>query len=546
MAFTGTIAQLPVGQDGINGIENLDRIRPDQLVDALNVSFAQGGITRDGGATKLNATALGGGATIIGAHDWWPDATSQRTIALASNGAAYRDTGAGTFATTLRSGQSWSASSIPVFVEGGKEGSASNKKLFIFPGSLNQVQVLSGDGVTLSDLGANKPVDWAASFPCCGANHLGRLWGAGNPNDPHRLYYSTISDMEDFRSAGAGTIAVSPGEGRGIITMASFKGLLMVWKYPRGIYLVDTTDPTPSNWIVRRISAAVGGASPRCWAPVDNDLVFMDATGGFHMLSAVQEYGDVAASSISERVYFTEWARRNLNLSKFSNVQAIYYPYRREAHFTAASVNSSTMDLRIIWDFNRNDGSGVIPRFRYNNFPPGPALLTYLDANSITRPACGDNAGFIRKLDQDTKSYDGAGYVSSFRTAALDADFGSQNQDPSGGTDQNVGGVRRKIGKFLELVIVPKGAFTLSVSVYWDDDLRSTLSYDMGGSGVALGTFVLDTNALAGGSIVREKHRLIGDGYRFSIEASISGAGEDFSVSKFYFYYKLGSMRVAP
>ena len=534
MAFTGTIAQLPVGQDGINGIENLDLIRPDQLVDALNVSFSQGGITKDGGALKLNATALGSGTTIIGAYDWWPTGTAQRTIAFGSNGSAYRDTGAGTFGTTLRTGQAWDASCTPVFVEGGKEGAASNKKLFTFTG-LAQVQVLSGDGVVTADL-TTPPADWAASFPVCGVLQGPRPLGAGNANDPHRVYYSTATNMEDFTGAGAGTIAVFPGEGQGIVAMASFLGTIIIWKYPRSIYLLVASDADPANWTVTRLTGALGGASPRCWTFVDNDLIFMDASGTFHSLTAVQEFGDFKASAISERVYFTEWARRNLNLSKFRTTQAIYYPYRREAHFTCASTNSSAMDRRVIWDFNRNDGNGIVPRFRYNDFPNGPALFTRLDANNILRPACGDNAGFIRLLDQDTKSLDGAGYTSRFKTAALDGDSG----DPG-----NPGGTRRKNGKFLELVIVPKGNFTLSVTVFWDDEEKGTYSYDMGGAGVALGTFVLDTNALSGGLIRREKHRITGDGFRFALEAVNSSAGQDFSVSKFYLYYALGSNRIA-
>ena len=535
MAFTGQIIQLPVGQDGINGIENLDRIRPDQLVDAVNVSYAQGGITKDGGAAKLNAVALGAPSTVIGLYDWWPTSSSQRTIAFTSNGSAFRDTGAGTFATTLRSGQSWTTASIPVFVEGGKEAAASNKKLFIFLGALNQVQVLSGDGVVITNL-TTPPVDWAANFPTCGVLQGPRLLGAGNSNDPHRVYYSTSTDMEDFTAAGSGTVAVFPGEGQYIAAMANFLGHIIIWKYPRGIYLLDARDGTPSNWTVDKLTGNVGGVSPRCWTYIDSDIIFMDASGTFHRLSTVQEFGDFKASAISERVYFTEWARRNLNLAKLTNTQAVYYPYRREAHFTAASTNSSLMDRRIIWDFNNTDSNGVaIPRFRYNTFPNGPALYAHIDASSIVRPGGGDNAGFVWKLDQDTKSYDGAGYTSLFKTAALDGDFGDS---------QNPGGTRRKIGKFLELVIVPKGTFTLSVGIYWDDEIRDTISYSMQGTGVALGTFVIGTDSLAGGTIRREKHRLVGDGFRFALEASNSNAGEDFSISKFYLYYALGSNRV--
>ncbi len=47
MAFSGGIARLPIGEDGMNGTENLDLIAPNQLEDAMNVSVAHGGTTKD-------------------------------------------------------------------------------------------------------------------------------------------------------------------------------------------------------------------------------------------------------------------------------------------------------------------------------------------------------------------------------------------------------------------------------------------------------------------------------------------------------------------
>lgn len=105
-------------------------------------------------------------------------------------------------------------------------------------------------------------------------------------------------------------------------------------------------------------------------------------------------------------------------------------------------------------------------------------------------------------------------------------------------------GHRRKIGKFLELVLLPKGDFDLTVKCYWDDEFKYQQSFSMEGTGTGLGTFVLGTHTLVGGSIRREKHRLTGDGFRFSVEGSNAIAGEDFAISKFYFYYALGSERI--
>lgn len=541
MAYTGQITRLPIGNDGMNGSENLDLMAPDQLEDAKNVSFAFGGITKEGGTSALNAAALGAPSPIIGGWDWWPDTSLQRTIVLCSNGAAYRDTGAGTFATTLTTGMSWTTTTVPVFVESGKEAAASNKKLYIFTGT-DQVQVLSGDGVTIGAIGANRPADWAASYPTCGANHLGRLWGAGNANDPHRLYYSTITDTEDFSGAGSGTVAVSPGEGTKIVAMASFYGLLLVWKFPRGLYAVDTTDASSSNWIVRRISGSIGGASPRCWCFMDDSsgvkVLFMSPDGNFHTAQTTDAYGSISTQTISSRVYFTTWAANNLTLSALTTVQAAYYPLRREAHFTARATGSTSYDRRIVWDFNRVTETGqILPRLRYNNFPNARSLWVYEDASHTVRLSAGGDDGVVYRLDNPTKSHAGAAYTANFKSAALDLDW----LDPA-----NALGHRRKNGRFLELVVLPKGDFNLVVKGYWDDNLGYTQNFNMGGSGTALGSFILDTHALSGGAIRREKHRLFGDGFRFSIEGTNSVAGEDFAISKFYLYFDLGSERVEP
>lgn len=516
--FTGEFMTLPYGQDGLNGAENLDLVEPNQLIVAENMSFTRGGISRDGGASKFNSSALSGG--VIGVYDWWPSAGVQRTIAFTDDGAAYRDTGAATFATTLRSGQAWSSATVPVFVEAGAESAGNNHKLFIFLGALNQVQVLAGDGVTISDIGATKPADWAANYPVTGANHAGRLWGGGNSNDPHRVYYSTITSNEDFTGAGSGSIAVFPGEGDGIVAMLSFKGLLIVWKYPRGVYIVNTTDPTATNWSVSRISASVGGASPRCFCIIDDDVLFMNANGSFHRLTGIQEYGDVGTSDIGRRIHCNEWQRRNLNPSSFTKTRAVYYTTKREAHFSVASQASSTWDYRMVWDLNADT-----PRLRINTFPNGPELYRYLDSSGLNRFGCADANGFIWRCDTSDFLYNGGAYSSRSRSAAIAI-------DPE---------VQRKNARFFELSFVPKGLWNLTLIAYWDDDQHDGIGFSMSGGGVGLGTFILGTNALGSDGYKRVRYRTVGSGFRLSVELYNSGAGQDYALSNIRLLYTLGS-----
>ena len=78
-------------------------------------------------------------------------------------------------------------------------------------------------------------------------------------------------------------------------------------------------------------------------------------------------------------------------------------------------------------------------------------------------PICGDDAGFVWKLDNDTRSKDGVAFEGKFQTPH--DDFGWK---------ENILVAKRKIGQFLELVVEPQGNWNVDVDVYWDDTLENT------------------------------------------------------------------------
>lgn len=535
MAFTGSYADIPIGQDGLNGANNLALVQTNQLIDARNISLAGGALTKEGGATNFNSSAIGSGASIIGGHDWWPGSSLQRAIVLASNGAAYRDTGSGAFGTTLTTGKNWSTSNVPVFAEGGREASGNNTKLFIATGS-DQVQVLSGDGTSLADISSTtRPSDWASSYPRFVFQHEGRLWAGGNANFPYMLYYSLASDFENFTTGDIGLprlINVWPGEGEYLAAGTSFRGYGVVWKYPRGIYLIDTSDPDQQQWKAVVISRSIGIASSRAWCQVEGDILFMDASGSFHLLSAVSEFADIRASNISQRVWLDEWVRRNVNLAQLTNVQAAYYPSKREAHFAVAGAGATTNSMRIIWDFNAQ-----LPRAHYSNLVTAQSVWTYLDSNGTPRLRTGSNTGYVRNMDQSGKTLNGGAYESYFRSANVDF------SDLGGGNNPELS-ARRKNGRFLEVVVEPTGNWDMTVECYHDGDLAETLTFNQGSTGVALGTFVLGTNTLGGSTILNKKRRMTGSWRRISLAGRNSGAGQDFSISRFIVHFALGSDRL--
>ena len=524
MTFTGKIAEIPVGLDGLTGTKNMAKVGPTHLIVAENITYEAGTIGKEGGSAKYNSSALSGAVTVLGGHDWWPTGSQQRSVIITSGGKLHKDSGDGSFGVTLKS--SLTVSEItPVFIEGGAEVAANNRKLFCYTGS-NQVQVLSGDGSTTSDL-ATPPTDWGSSYPTFGLIHENRHFGGGNSNDPHRLYFTAPGNHEVFTGSDTGTIPIYPGEGERITGAVSFKGVLVVWKYPSGIYIVDTSDADEANWSVDKHSSKIGGVSPLGHTPIDDDVIFIDQGGNLHLISAIGEFANIGSRNLSDVADLTPLIRDEVNFGELPRTQCIYYIAKREVHFTLSS-SGTAYDRRLVVDLNRID----LPRFRLSTKDTNRSIWLRKDSDGVTRPVSGDKSGFVWKLDESARSKAGTGYNGKFQTPHLDFGF----LDPSLGT-------KNKNGKFLELVVEPKGNWDLSVDVLWDDVTIDTITFNMGVAGSTLGSFVLNTDKLAGGSLVNKRKRMVGSGRRLSLVGRNSGDGQDFSVSKFYCGFTEGSDR---
>lgn len=525
MSYVGNSIEIPLGPGGLTGSKNLAGIPAAFFLEATNISYETGSITKEGGSTKYNTNAIPAAPRIIGGWDWWPLTTAQRMVVIGSNGSIYKDSGLATFPVSLKVGMTV-ANVVPVFVEGGKEVASNSRKLFIFTGA-NPVQVLAGDANTTTGL-ATPPADWGSvNQPIGGCVHEGRLWGYGNLNDPHRMYYSTTANHEDLTGAGAGTVAVYPGEGEQILAAMSYKGALIVWKRPYGVYMVDTSSPTVSNWRVSRLSQSVGISSPRGFVAIDNDVLYQDKDGNFQLLSATADFGDLQSRNLSKLVLFDEYLRDKINLSRLPFAKAVYYSAKREAHFVMAGSGFTVNNRRVVIDFN-----GEQPRFRVSTKDVSESLWLRKDSNLIPRLVSGDDAGFVWHLDQLTKAKAGAGYISKFQTAHNDL----SEADPA-----LVG--KQKLLDFLELSFQTKGDWNFFVDVVCDGRVTQTVPYSMAGPSAKFGTAKFGSSQFGSTTMENLRKRLVGTARRISLIGRNASAGEDFSISKAVLYFRPGDER---
>jgi hypothetical protein len=397
---------------------------------------------------------------------------------------------------------------------------------------------LGTDEPPTANLTNGRPTDWdGTNWPHCGALHANRLWAAGNANSPHRLYYSTPSDHENFLSttAGAGSLEVFPGEGQYISGMLSFSGLLIVWKYPRGIYTVHTSSIAQEDWNVERLTNAFGGLNGATQVMIEGDVVFLDATGDVHLLSAVQEFTNLGSQSLSRATQIDQIVREFADSHALRYARMIYYPYRREVHIAMRLKGESVNTHRLVLDVNRPDR----PRFRVSNRDVCQSF--WLRRGTIFSPSgkdhelmSGDNAGFIWHLDQPGNAKDGAGYEGRFQTMWTDLSFA----DPALA-------VRDKNAQFLELAFNPTGRWPVNIAVWWDARPQTQGSFVVADpGGYYLGTWALGQGALVDGTAVLiRRFRLTGGGRRVSVEMWNDQPGQDFSIAQMYLSFTAGNER---
>jgi len=506
---------IPGGLGSLNRSRSPAQVKDADIIDMEALTYEHDTWQKDGGAEKINDTALTGTPTISGLYDFVSGTFVKELIAYTDAGDLVTVNASGVD-KTLKTGMG--TNRFPIFVEGAV---GTTKKLYIVNGQA-KVQAYTG-GTSTADI-TNPPADWTGGKPTWLFLHNGRMWGGGNTNDPHRIYGSALVDHDDYTSGNSVTYSVYPGEAERIVGGVSWRGRAYFFKYPQGIYYLDDSSSDVNLWDIRRTSRYVGLSGPGGIVEALDDVLFLSPDGYIHALSAVFEFGDAKSSAILPNALGT-FIRENVNSSRYDRVQSIFYPTKRKVMFAVSGLGSNVNNLIVGLDIHRlSDPQG----FKTTRDECEALAILRGSSDGLAKPIVGDSAGFVRKLDIAARDKDGSGYNAYWET--WDIELFEQ-------------GFRRGNLKELEVEFTPVGNWNLSIEVFRDGVSSETLTFNMQGAGAILGSFTLGTDILGTEVLRNTRSKMSGDCRRIRLKGSNNTLNESFSVASQLIKYTPGNDR---
>lgn len=553
MGYAGQVGIIQLGNGGLHTDDPQNKIPPTDLINATNIQLYHGYIEKCGGSLPYNQSPLPVGVVAI--IDWWPDAITQRVIAVCRDGRVYRyrngylpfsevtPAANSNPSTTPNVPATLQASTQTVMVPGGAEATGNPRKLFIFSGSTPQVIV--GDGTTRRNLNA-PAFDWAGptattfgvNQPYFGIVYRNALWCFGNSNNPHTAYRSSETDQEDFQSASAGFYTVDSGYSERLMTAFVYKSALYVVKYPQGLYQLIDSDPSPANWYFVQIQAEFGAASQHASAPVINDIFIANQNGMISSATAVLAFGNLKAGEVLYNLRNENYVRENMAQNGLMSRHSIYYSDKHIFMSTYQSAGGIKNDRILYIDLSNQQ----LYRVYWGDKDQANCLGLKKDSFGIQRPFYGSDDGFIYEMDHEDRNVNGNAYTMDFQTPHTDLGFIAQAYQTVGSVNQYIGDMT-KIYDFLEIDYEPTGDNYLTVECILDGRSAKTLQFNLNGNKSNLDQFILDENNTDPVTLKQSRLSLGLSGRRISFRCTNSNLGENCRIAALNVYFRVSGQQ---
>jgi hypothetical protein len=245
---------------------------------------------------------------------------------------------------------------------------------------------------------------------------VSRIFVAGHPDNPSRLYWSGLgSEVDNFSGApeGGGYVDVFKNDGTQIRGIIAFQGGVIVGKDNAIFKFSFTSEGFPQ---LEEITRSFGVISHRSMKHVENDIIFAAKKDGrlaFYSLGNQENY---AASVLRTNELSIKVASEleSVNLANISKSAAFYY---RNIYGCAIGTTSSTVNDRI-WCLDTRFGAWVY----WEGLNPN-SFFTYNDTDGTEYIFYGnDNTGYVTKMFLTDRNDNGAAISVLWATKSFDQD----------------------------------------------------------------------------------------------------------------------------
>lgn len=463
------------------------------------------------GFQYLDLSSIGSAVRVVAGIDYWANVSStkvQREVVVTNEPAIYSYTSSGTRTQlTMKSG---SNALVAGFTYACLE-VINEDLIFSFSNATTPKKWDNQTGTEWEDLGGSPP-----NFAFC-RTHINRLFAAGDPEFPDRLYYSKTDDHETWGGTDdSGAIDIMPGDGdpEGITAIfPAIKGVLFVAKRNR-LYRVNTSG-SDTEWTVDEVSKGIGCVGHNAVAAVGQDDVIFISDRGIHSLAATDTYGDFESAFLSKDI---QKDFNNFNKGRYKSIWTSYIPELNSLAIAVSGSGSSTNSE--IHLFNVEDK-------QWYRFPQivceamWKAKLSNRDVLMV-----GDAAGRISQLTRNQFNDNAASIPFRVKTGTIYPD----------GSPVTVKGFKK-----VSLFYRPKGDYTLTARFKIDNYPVQTLTFNLSGEFDALGTeFVLGSSLLGLDQAVPAITLPVdGYGHGFSLELLQPEVDEEAEIYGFAVEYEL-------
>lgn len=336
--------------------------------------------------------------------------------------------------------------------------------------------------------------------------HQGRVWAAGDPARPDRIYFTTPGNHEEWNGVGdSGAMDIDPGDGdsSGITAIfPSFRGDLFVAKQ-NAIYKI--TGDSPENYQIHMVTSGVGCISHNSAVAIDMDDIYFQSERGFHSLVLTEKYGDFEGMFLSSTVQREFLALDTLHKPY---VQGVWIPSLNSVIWNV-SRNGTRMDILWLYDIRFKAW------YKWTGVNPTALFRVEDSVNRVKRAYFGNNAGRLSKTQNTGVYHD---YTSTVIDQNLVTPFLYPDNDAA-----TIKGFK-KLGVWVKM---PAGTVLTATIRLSGVNETQTLTFESTSSGTPkIGVdFILGVSALNADGVLRMTPYVLPlDGYGSSIQIAFNQA----------------------